>query len=164
MPEWKHYLIEISSGFVNVHFNDEGIFSLSLMRKGSILATPAAAAEEVELPWPELEQEMRGYFYGRPITGNYPLIMSGYSPWTLKILQLTKEIPYGQTLTYKQLAEKAGAPPAARAVGQALARNRTPVLVPCHRVVGQKGKLVGFTPGIDWKEELLELEGFACRE
>ena len=62
-------------------------------------------------------------------------------------------------MSYKQLAERAGVPAGARAAGQALARNRTPLLIPCHRVVAQGGKLGGFTAGIDWKKELLALEG-----
>jgi len=163
LPEGKHYLIEVSSGFINLYFNGEGIYSLSLMRRGGSNAVKPAVADRVELYWPELEEEIKAYFYGRPIKGDYPLIMSGYSAWTRKVLQLTREIPYGKTMTYKQLADKAGVPGGSRAVGQALARNRTPLLIPCHRVVGQNNQPGGFTAGLDWKKELLELEGFAFR-
>jgi methylated-DNA-[protein]-cysteine S-methyltransferase len=154
-PGLRQYIIEVSSGFVHLSFSNEGIYSLSLMRVRPLPAKSAAT----ELYWPELEQEIRGYFNGFQIKGDYPLIMSGYSPWTKKILQLTKEIPHGETITYKQLAERAGVPAGARAAGQALKRNRTPLLIPCHRVVAQGGKLGGFTGGIDWKKELLALEG-----
>jgi methylated-DNA-[protein]-cysteine S-methyltransferase len=154
---WRQYIIEVSSGFVHLSFSHEGIYSLSLMRVRPLPAKSAAT----ELYWPELEREIRDYFNGFPIRGDYPLIMSGYSPWTKKILQLTKEIPHGETITYKQLAEKAGVPAGARATGQALKRNRTPLLIPCHRVVAQGGKLGGFTAGIDWKKELLALEGIS---
>lgn len=156
-PGLRQYVIEVSSGFVHLSFSNEGIYSLSLMRVRPLPAK--SAAEKAELYWPELEQEIRGYFNGFQIKGDYPLIMSGYSPWTKKILQLTKEIPHGETITYKQLAERAGVPAGARAAGQALKRNRTPLLIPCHRVVAQGGKLGGFTGGIDWKKELLALEG-----
>lgn len=129
-----------------------------LEQKGFPLERPRAG-RAASLPWPELERELQGYFRGREISGDYPLIDQGYSTWTQRVLQLTKSIPYGQTLTYKELAEKAGVPGGARAVGQALSRNRTPLLIPCHRVIGQKGKLIGFSSGLAWKERLLKLEG-----
>lgn len=160
-PEWRCYLIEIPSGFVEVLFNDKGIYGLFLKRKEPVSAEFACVTKS-EFYWPELEREIKAYFNGRPITGDYPLIMSDYTPWTLKILQLTRKIPFGKTVTYKYLAEKAGSPLGARAAGRALARNRTPILIPCHRVVGERGKLVGFSCGIDWKKELLELEGSLC--
>jgi len=69
------------------------------------------------------------------------------------------KIPFGRTCTYRQLAERTGSPRAARAVGQALGRNLTPILIPCHRVIGSRGTLVGFGGGLTWKKELLRLEG-----
>jgi len=155
---WKSYFIEVPSGFVELHFNEEGIYGLSLRRKGApTFDMPRTTSSEFY--WPKLEKEIKAYFNGHPITGNYPLVMSGYTQWTLKILQLVQKIPFGRTVTYKYLAEAAGTPLAARAVGRALSCNRTPILIPCHRVVGERGKLVGFSSGIDWKKELLELEG-----
>jgi methylated-DNA-[protein]-cysteine S-methyltransferase len=111
------------------------------------------------LPWPDLKGEVKEYFLGREITGDYPLIWDEYSSWTLTILRLTREIPYGKVTTYKQLAEKAETAGGARAAGQALSRNRTPLLIPCHRVIGGNGKMVGFSSGVDWKKELLTREG-----
>ncbi|MGA9466090.1 MAG: methylated-DNA--[protein]-cysteine S-methyltransferase [Exiguobacterium marinum] len=67
-------------------------------------------------------------------------------------------IPYGETRTYKQIAEQIGRPKAVRAVGQALNRNPLPILFPCHRVIGSSGKLVGFAGGLSEKQRLLEFE------
>ncbi len=76
-----------------------------------------------------------------------------------KVWQCTAEIPFGSTLSYGELAEKAGYPRAARAVGMAMQRNSIPILVPCHRVMGSNGNLTGFGGGLDVKRWLLEHEG-----
>ena len=71
-----------------------------------------------------------------------------------------RNVPYGQTLSYAELAAKAGSPKAARAVGSVMAQNRVPLIIPCHRVVGSGGHLGGFSAprGIAFKKQLLELE------
>lgn len=74
-------------------------------------------------------------------------------PW--RVLQTCREIPYGQTVSYGELARRAGSPRAARAVGQALARNPWPLLVPCHRVLAAGGGLGGFQGGLELKRRLL---------
>ncbi|HHT47169.1 MAG TPA: methylated-DNA--[protein]-cysteine S-methyltransferase [Firmicutes bacterium] len=155
--EWKQHIIEVPSGFVSLTFNEKGIYRLGLSRELNISEFCPAVGKE-KLPWPDLADEIQGYFKGREIKGDYPIIWDGYSAWTLKVLQLTRLIPYGETVSYKRLAVMAGVPKGARAVGQALHRNRTPLLIPCHRVVGQRGCLVGFGQGLEWKRELLDLE------
>lgn len=82
-----------------------------------------------------------------------------------RVYELCRAIPYGGRITYGELARLAGTPQAARAVGQCLARNPIPLLIPCHRVVGAGGKLVGFTaPGaLAMKERLLRLEANALQ-
>ncbi len=68
-------------------------------------------------------------------------------------------MPYGHTATYRQLAERAGNPRASRAVGMVMNRNPIPIVLPCHRIVGSSGALVGYGGGLDRKERLLRLEG-----
>jgi methylated-DNA-[protein]-cysteine S-methyltransferase len=68
-------------------------------------------------------------------------------------------VPYGELTTYGALAARAGRPQAARAVGTAMNRNPLPIVLPCHRVVGSTGKLVGYGGGLERKEQLLRLEG-----
>jgi methylated-DNA-[protein]-cysteine S-methyltransferase len=75
------------------------------------------------------------------------------------VLQQLARVPYGQLTTYGTLAERAGKPRAARAVGTVMNRNPIPIVLPCHRVVGSSGSLVGYAGGLDRKRQLLELEG-----
>ena len=67
-------------------------------------------------------------------------------------------IPYGQTRSYSDIARNIGSPKAARAVGMANNKNPLPIIIPCHRVIGANGKLVGYAPGLDIKEKLLNIE------
>jgi len=82
-------------------------------------------------------------------------------PFQQAVLQATQEIPYGETRTYKEMAERIGKPRAARAVGRAEATNPMPLVIPCHRVIGVDGKLHGYglAEGVKTKEWLLIMEG-----
>jgi methylated-DNA-[protein]-cysteine S-methyltransferase len=75
------------------------------------------------------------------------------------VLEELALVPYGEVTTYGRLAERAERPRAARAVGTVMNRNPLPIVLPCHRVVGSTGKLVGYGGGLDRKERLLRLEG-----
>lgn len=81
------------------------------------------------------------------------------SPFQLRVWEELRRIPYGTTISYRELAERVGAPAASRAVGRANATNPIPVIVPCHRVIGADGSLTGYGGGIERKEALLHLEG-----
>lgn len=102
--------------------------------------------------------ELEGYFQGRSTRFSVPVDWSGYPDFRLRALQYTAEIPFGQVATYGGVAAAIGNPGAARAVGGAMHSNRTPIVVPCHRVVGAGGVLTGFGGGLPLKEELLNLE------
>ena len=105
-----------------------------------------------------LEAELEAYFTGRPTVFTVPVDWTGYSEFRLKALQFTAGIPSGQVSTYGGIATAVGSPRAARAVGGAMHANRTPIVVPCHRVVGSDGSLTGFGGGLTLKQELLALE------
>jgi methylated-DNA-[protein]-cysteine S-methyltransferase len=92
--------------------------------------------------------------------GTVPLDMSGVPAFERRVYEVTRAIPRGRTLTYGEVAAKAGEPGAAQAVGQALGRNPFPIIVPCHRVLAAGGKLHGFSAhgGIHAKRRLLEIE------
>lgn len=101
------------------------------------------------------------YFSGREPDFLPPIHMTG-TPFQLSVWEILQKIPYGKTMTYKEIAEKIaqkeGHPSSAQAVGGALARNRWLVLILCHRVVGTDGSLTGYAGGMDRKVELLKLE------
>ncbi|MEX1040057.1 MAG: MGMT family protein [Pirellulaceae bacterium] len=83
------------------------------------------------------------------------------TPFQRLVWQACREIPPGETLSYGQLAQVVGSPGAARAVGSCMAKNRIPLIIPCHRVIGSSGKLHGFSApqGLTMKQRLLQLEG-----
>ena len=81
------------------------------------------------------------------------------APFHRRVLSELARVPYGEVTTYGRLAEQAERPRAARAVGTVMNRNPLPIVLPCHRVVGSTGKLVGYAGGLERKERLLRLEG-----
>ncbi len=103
-------------------------------------------------------KQLRDYFEGRLKEFHQPLIFLQGTDFEKKVWQTLLEIPFGETRTYKWVAERIGNPKAVRAVGQALGSNPIPIVLPCHRVIGSDGSLVGFTSGIDIKRRLLDLE------
>jgi methylated-DNA-[protein]-cysteine S-methyltransferase len=105
----------------------------------------------------EALRQFRFYFAGDLRTFDLPLDMEG-TDFQKRVWNQLRNIPYGETCSYRQLAERIGAPSAVRAVGAANGRNPIPIIVPCHRVIGASGKLVGFGGGLEWKRMLLNLE------
>ncbi|MBP2665059.1 MAG: ogt 2 [Firmicutes bacterium] len=105
-----------------------------------------------------LLQELERYFSGEATVFTVPIDWSDYTEFRLKALQFTADIPSGQVATYGGIATAIGCSGAARAVGGAMHANRTPIVVPCHRVVGSDGSLTGFGGGLTLKQELLGLE------
>lgn len=102
--------------------------------------------------------ELRAYFAGELTEFGTPVRAPRGSDFERAVWREMTRIPYGETLTYGQVARLVGDPGAARAVGVACNRNPIPVIVPCHRIIGAGGKLVGFGGGLDRKVKLLELE------
>lgn len=109
----------------------------------------------------EARRELDEYFEGRRRKFDLPLDLRSLPPFTVSVLRELARVPYGETTTYGALALRVGRPRAARAVGTVMHRNRIPIVLPCHRVVGSGGSLVGYAGGLDRKRTLLELEGAA---
>ena len=108
----------------------------------------------------EISEKVCKYFLGDKITfSNYELDLSKYGLFQAKVIKIIQNLEYGKTITYKETAVLANSENSARAVGQTMARNRTPIIVPCHRVITSGNKLGGFSAGLDWKVKLLNLEG-----
>jgi methylated-DNA-[protein]-cysteine S-methyltransferase len=102
-------------------------------------------------------EQLRAYFAGERTTFDLPLDMHG-NPFERRVWDELKQIPYGETVSYGEIAQRIGAPGSARAVGLANGRNPIAIIVPCHRVIGANGKLVGFGGGLPMKRALLDLE------
>lgn len=112
--------------------------------------------------FPTLARRLNRYFAGKTVSFRCVRVdRTSCPPFTRRVLQACSRIPYGRTLSYGELAEKIGAPRAARAVGNVLASNRVPVIVPCHRVIRSDGKIGRYSGGTGWKRRLLAMEG--CR-
>jgi methylated-DNA-[protein]-cysteine S-methyltransferase len=105
-----------------------------------------------------VERELRRYFAGTLRSFSVPLAPGG-TPFQLRVWRALLRVPYGKTLTYTELARRAGRPAAVRAAGAANARNPISILIPCHRVLGRNGSLTGYGGGLEAKRTLLELEG-----
>ncbi|KJV44791.1 glycosyltransferase [Acinetobacter indicus] len=105
----------------------------------------------------DAQQQLNEYFQGQRQTFELPLDFEG-TEFQKKVWQALLNIPFGETRSYRQIAEQVGSPKAVRAVGAANGQNPISIISPCHRVIGSSGKLVGFAGGLDNKEILLKLE------
>ncbi|MFD2673582.1 methylated-DNA--[protein]-cysteine S-methyltransferase [Marinicrinis sediminis] len=113
----------------------------------------AAATEQLAEAVRQLEQ----YFTGERTSFDLSLKMEG-TAFQQRVWQSLAVIPYGETRSYQEIAEAIGSPLAVRAVGGANNRNKLPIVIPCHRVIGKNGKLIGYAGGMETKAKLLELE------
>tara|TARA_B100000925_G_C21871367_1_gene414400 strand:- start:7 stop:471 length:465 start_codon:yes stop_codon:yes gene_type:complete len=103
-------------------------------------------------------EQIHQYFYEKRKNFNVKVQIS-MPPFYQKVLNEVKKIPYGEVRTYKEIAAKAGNPRAYRATGSANAKNILPVIIPCHRVIGNDGNLGGYGGGLKIKKYLLKMEG-----
>ncbi|MDD7765465.1 MAG: methylated-DNA--[protein]-cysteine S-methyltransferase [Peptoniphilaceae bacterium] len=106
----------------------------------------------------ETKKQLDEYFNGERKNFSIPFEIKT-TEFMSKVYRALIQIPYGTTVTYKDIAKTVGNEKAVRAVGMANHKNKIPIIIPCHRVIGKNGKLVGFAGGIDLKQKLLELEG-----
>jgi methylated-DNA-[protein]-cysteine S-methyltransferase len=99
------------------------------------------------------------YFEGHRQRFELPLDIDSLAEFNRRVLDELARVPYGEVVTYGELATRSARPRAARAVGTVMNRNPLPIVLPCHRVIGSTGKLVGYGGGLERKEALLRLEG-----
>jgi methylated-DNA-[protein]-cysteine S-methyltransferase len=157
-------IVETPIGRLLVAASDRGLASISFdaepesqLERLARIAGPRVlrAPRSVDAARRELDQ----YFDGRRHAFDLRLDLRALPPFTVSVLQELAKVPYGQTTTYGTLAARVGRPSASRAVGTVMNRNRIPIVLPCHRVVGSTGSLVGYAGGLDKKTALLRLEG-----
>lgn len=150
-------------------------------RGGKLLATflprpKRAVLSELHSRWPDavesrdllprFRREVSDYFAGRRVTFSPPIDVTDFPAFRQQVLAACRMIPYGEIVSYADLARSVASPSAARAVGGAMAANRLPLVIPCHRVVRADGSIGGFSSpcGIDEKVRLLGLEGVEFSE
>ncbi len=124
---------------------------------GKRSAVPQAEWKQNQAAFTEVIRQLRAYFRGELKEFDLPLAMEG-TEFQLRVWNALRKIPYGETISYAQLAERIGNPQAVRAVGLANGSNPIPIIVPCHRVIGSDGSLTGFGGGLSTKKKLLDLE------
>jgi methylated-DNA-[protein]-cysteine S-methyltransferase len=136
---------------------DETGLKLINFRTGRHPAKPRSLWKADQAPFREAARQLRAYFEGDLETFNLVLSPEG-TPFQLAVWRALQAIPYGETITYGELARQVGKPQASRAVGAANGRNPLPIVIPCHRVIGGDGSLTGYGGGLRIKRTLLDLE------
>lgn len=119
--------------------------------------SPRAGWSEASAPFAAVRTQLDEYFGGQRTSFDVPLAMHG-TPFQLSVWDALKEIPYGATASYGEIAHRVGEPDSPRAVGVANGSNPISVIVPCHRVIGADGSLTGYGGGLERKRILLDLE------
>lgn len=154
----ERFNIDTAYGVFQAIWTESGLYSLEFpdpKSTGHPGAAPAGDPRHADLTRLLIE-----YLNGKTVDFRViPLDRSGYTPFQQLVLDVVAAIPPGQTLSYREVAVRVGRFRAARAVGNAVGANRTPVVVPCHRVVRSDGSIGGFSGGAGWKERLLVIEG-----
>jgi methylated-DNA-[protein]-cysteine S-methyltransferase len=157
-------------GWVGIAWSEQGLVALTLPQPteaGALSQLPASREGIPEAPpgldLATLASKLRRYFEGGEPTFDEPLDPAIGTKFQQRVWAITRTIRRGQTRSYGEIAHQAGTC-AARAVGQAMARNPWPVIVPCHRVVGRDGSLTGFGGGLEMKRKMLEMEGAMLAE
>jgi methylated-DNA-[protein]-cysteine S-methyltransferase len=165
----KFTIFETKWGYFGLAFADKKLLRTVL---------PAAKRERVgeqllkNLPFAQYDRNLfkavqkyiADYFEGECVDfSTLPVVLDGFSAFARRVLTACRNIRFGRTVTYGQLAKMAGKPGAARAVGRVLAKNPMPLIIPCHRVIGSNGSLGGFSAqgGLKLKKRLLKLETIA---
>jgi len=161
----RTYVSKLHSPVGTLHLasSDQGVVCVSLSGKEDLLKdlerrVPDMELEENASKNKKVIGQLKEYFSGARKDFDLSLHLIGTEFHKLVWRQLC-QVPFGQTASYKEIAEKIGKPKAMRAVGQANHRNPIPIIIPCHRIIGANGHLVGFGGGLDMKRFLLSHEG-----
>ena len=136
--------------------DDEGLRRISF-QSGSRPAEPAGDWQRADEPFRDVAAQLEAYFAGKLDRFDVALAPEG-TPFQREVWSALTAIPYGETVTYGELARRLGRPNAFRAVGAANGSNPIPIIIPCHRVIGADGSLTGFGGGLGIKRRLLDLE------
>ena len=163
IPGLRYDVLETTLGWVGVLTSGRGIRGMALPEPtpDEAVAHLGPEVRHAQLSpgaFSALHAKLERYFRGEPVTFDEPLDLEGAGAFFRAAWRACQGIPRGETRSYAWLAAQAGRPKAPRTAGQAMARNRIPIVIPCHRVVGSNGDLGGYGGGLDLKRQLLSLE------
>src|ERR1700678_525850 len=156
MPVTFYTQIESPLGLLLLAADEAGLRQI-LFVNGRHPAQPESPWIENRAPLSETIRQLQAYFAGDLENFNLQLAPEG-TPFQLEVWRRLREIPFGETISYGELASRIGIPKPPRAVGLANGSNPIPIVIPCHRVIGSNGKLTGYGGGLPIKEKLLALE------
>lgn len=154
----KYCYADTPIGSLLIAGDEEAIHLIAFPKNGKPQRPEAGWTESTSGPRAEAVRQLREYFSGRRQDFDLPLALQG-TDFQRKVWRKLQEIPYGETISYGELAKRVGSPKASRAVGSANGKNRIPIVIPCHRVIAGDGGLGGFGGGLTTKEKLLAIEG-----
>jgi methylated-DNA-[protein]-cysteine S-methyltransferase len=163
MTDHERY-VDSPVGFLYLAATDEGLTHLLFTHERKRADPSALRPGNPDARQPAREildaatRQLEAYFAGRCREFDLPLAPRG-TAFQLSTWNALREIPYGATISYRELARRIGKPNAVRAVGAANGRNPLAIVMPCHRVIGSNGRLTGYAGGLEIKRTLLELEG-----
>jgi methylated-DNA-[protein]-cysteine S-methyltransferase len=162
--ESRYALLETRMGWLGILGSPTGLRHLVLPQSspGKVLSLLGEGIYEADpdiASFGDLPDRLVEYFKGEMVSFPDLIDLAGATPFQCTVWQVTRSISHGQTRSYGWIARQIGIPGGARAVGQALARNPLPVIVPCHRVIGAAGRrLTGFSYGLEMKRRMLQME------
>lgn len=162
---YKYSIFETSLGYMGAVASSKGLHMVILPKKSEkevkeILEehyTEELVRDEKELE--KISRKVKDYLKGKKVRFKERLDARGATPFEMKVWDTVYGIPYGEVRSYGWVAKQVGSPKEVRAVGQALKRNRLPIVIPCHRVVNKSGDIGGFSAGVEMKRKLLRIEG-----
>ena len=166
--ELKYITFNTDMGWVGILASAKGLLSTTLPQYSTQEARQLLGDNVNQANWfpdrfADLAERLKLYFSGSKVTFSDELDLTGATPFQREVWQKTRFIPYGETRSYRWVAEQINRPTTVRVVGQTLGRNPLAIIVPCYRVVAGDGKLGGFGGGVELKRYLLRLEASNIR-
>jgi methylated-DNA-[protein]-cysteine S-methyltransferase len=149
----EHCFLKSPVGWLKLEADETGVAKISFLDDA-----PTQSPQVINPHLKQAYRQLTEYFKGDRSSFQLTLNPEG-TEFQRRVWQRLEGVPFGQTITYKELADTIGKSQAQRAIGQANNKNPIPIVIPCHRVIGKSGDLVGYAGGIDRKKLLLELEG-----
>ncbi|MFA6262813.1 MAG: methylated-DNA--[protein]-cysteine S-methyltransferase [Candidatus Babeliales bacterium] len=157
----SHYFTHVTTVLGNILLLSDGSALTGLFFENQKNMPPIDSLKHQETPtglFACVEHQLNEYFCGARQNFDIPLNIKSGTAFQQKVWAAIAEIPYGDVLSYRQLAERSGAPSSIRAVAHATSLNPISLFIPCHRVIGSNGKLVGYAGGLERKRVMLEIE------